>query len=134
MTLSTQTSIAQEIGKASYYSKSLKGRKTSDGSRYHPDSLTCAHRTLAFGTWVLVRNISNNNTVVLKVTDRGPHTKIRVIDVSFEAAKQLDFIRNGITLVEIITLDDLKKKFQIIPFEKTYLKTTFISPPLKLKL
>ncbi len=126
--------IAQEVGKASYYSKSLQGRKTSDGSRYHPDSLTCAHRTLPFGTWVLVRNLSNNNSVVLKVTDRGPHTRNRVIDVSFAAAQTLDFVRKGITTVEVLTLEELQEKFQIIPLKKTYLEVNYFFPSAVLKL
>lgn len=132
--MTAQTMIAQEVGKASYYSKSLQGRKTSDGSRYHPDSLTCAHRTLPFGTWVLVRNLSNNNSVVLKVTDRGPHTRNRVIDVSFAAAQTLDFVRKGITTVEVLTLEELQEKFQIIPLKKTYLEVNYFFPSAVLKL
>lgn len=134
ITVFSQTVIAQEIGKASFYNNKFKGRKTADGTKYHPDSLICAHRTLPFGTWVLVRNLSNNNSVVLKVTDRGPHTRNRIIDVSFSAAQSLDFVRKGITTVEVITLDELKEKFQIIPFKKTYLDVNYRYPVDVLKL
>ena len=77
---------------ASYYSHNLKGRKTSDGSRYHPDSLTCAHKTYPFGTLLYVRNPANDYEVIVKVTDRGPHTRNRLIDLSYAAADRLDII------------------------------------------
>jgi rare lipoprotein A len=93
--------IAQETGMASYYGHKLSGRRTSDGSQYHPDSLTCAHKTYPFGTKLLVRNPKNNTQVVVKVTDRGPHTRNRLIDLSYKAARELDIIRQGIALVEI---------------------------------
>jgi rare lipoprotein A len=95
------TIIAQETGMASYYGKKFAGRCTADGSRYHPDSLTCAHKTYPFGTRLLVRNPKNNAEVVVKVTDRGPHTRNRMIDLSYSAARQLDIIRQGVALVEI---------------------------------
>lgn len=123
--------LAQEIGQASFYSKNLHGRRTSDGSRYHPDSLTCAHRTHPFGTWLLVRNVKNNKSVVLKVTDRGPHTRNRIIDVSYSAAQTLDFVANGIAIVEIMTVDQLQEKFQIIPLKKTLIdiNKNIFTPP-----
>jgi rare lipoprotein A len=95
------TIIAQETGMASYYGHKFAGRRTSDGGRYHPDSLTCAHKTYPFGTRLLVRNPKNNAEVVVKVTDRGPHTRNRMIDLSYSAARQLDIIRQGVALVEV---------------------------------
>ena len=62
----------KSVGDATYYSHRLQGRRTSDGSLYHRDSLTCAHRTLPFGTLLKVRNTVNGREVVVKVTDRGP--------------------------------------------------------------
>ena len=72
--ISTSDALAQRVekGKASYYSSRLQGRRTSDGSLYHKDSLTCAHKTLPFGTLLKVTNKNNNKEVVVKVTDRGP--------------------------------------------------------------
>ena len=88
-------------GKASYYANSLHGHRTSDGSVYHKDSLTCAHRTLPFGTLLKVRNLSNGKEVVVKVTDRGPFSKARVVDLSMAAAKQLGMVGQGTANVEV---------------------------------
>ena len=88
-------------GKASYYANSLHGHRTSDGSVYHRDSLTCAHRTLPFGTMLKVRNLSNGKEVIVKVTDRGPFSKSRVVDLSLAAAKQLDMVGKGTASVEV---------------------------------
>jgi rare lipoprotein A len=96
---------AQQVGNASYYSMNLIGHHTTDGGKYHPDSLTCAHRSFPFGTILKIRNPKNDKEVIVKVTDRGPHQRRLMIDLSFEAAKQLDIIRAGISKVEIIKLD-----------------------------
>lgn len=128
--------IAQ-TGNASYYSNSLKGRKTSDGSRYHPDSMTCAHKTLPFGTLLLVTNPKNGNRVILKVTDRGPHSRSRLIDVSYGAARELDIISAGIAKVEIKLIDLLPEKIRLIPVPKIYIPVSplrFLKPELQLLL
>jgi rare lipoprotein A len=105
---------AQTHGFASYYGNKLHRSGTSDGGRYHKDSMTCAHRTLPFGTWLKVKNLRNNKEVIVKVTDRGPHVKGRIIDLSYVAAKQLDFIAQGVTKVEITNLGmDRKLAFEI---------------------
>ena len=96
---------AQDIGNASFYGKKFHGRRTSDGSRYHSDSLTCAHRTYAFGTYLKVRNQKNDSVVIVKVTDRGPHIRNRIIDLSYKAASKLDIIRAGIAKVEITKIE-----------------------------
>lgn len=88
-------------GKASYYSSALEGRKTSNGETYSGDSLTCAHRTLPFGTLLKVRNPKNNKEVIVKVNDRGPFVRGRMIDLSYAAAQQLGFVSNGIAEVEV---------------------------------
>ena len=93
-------------GTASYYSDKLHGRRTSSGEVYHRDSLTCAHRTLPFGTRLLVRNLKNGREVVVRVTDRGPFTRRFMIDLSKAAARQLDFLRAGICKVELTILPD----------------------------
>lgn len=92
---------AQQKGNASYYASRFQGKKTSSGILYHKDSLTCAHKTLPFGTLLFVKNTLNNKTVLVKVTDRGPRSKKRIIDLSYEAARQLDIIGHGIAHVEI---------------------------------
>jgi rare lipoprotein A len=96
---------SQNQGYASFYSKHLKGRRTSDKSNYHPDSLTCAHLSYPLGAYLKVRNLNNDSIVIVKVTDRGPHSRRRIIDLSYRAAKQLDFIRQGTCMVEVTPLD-----------------------------
>lgn len=97
----TSFSYSQQTGKASYYAHRLQGRKMSSGIPYHRDSLTCAHRTLPFGTLLEVRNPKNNRRVVVKVTDRGPFIKSRIIDLSYAAAKELDIVGHGVAQVEV---------------------------------
>jgi len=91
--------LAQEHGTASYYSNRLHGRRMSDGTRYHKDSLTCAHRRYPLGTMLKVTNIKNGKTVVVKVTDRCGTR--RMIDLSYAAAKKLDIIRQGLATVRV---------------------------------
>ena len=95
--LASLTTLAQvQSGKASFYSKKFSGRKTASGERLHHDSLTCAHRTYPFGTQLKVTNPANNKTVIVRVTDRGPYVKGRIIDLSVRAAKELGIISQGI--------------------------------------
>lgn len=107
--------MAQQTGNASFYSHKLQGRKTSDGSRYHPDSLTCAHKTYPLGTMLYVQNPRNGTSVVVKVTDRGPHGRNRLIDLSYGAAQQLGIIQAGIAKVIITPIEFLPRAIQLIP-------------------
>ena len=93
--------LAQQRGKASFYSKRATGARTSSGERIHHDSLTCAHRTYPFGTLLRVKNLSNGKEVVVKVIDRGPFGRGRIIDLSWGAAQQLGMLVQGVTTVEI---------------------------------
>ena len=107
------TALAQtQSGKASFYSKSFSGRKTASGERLHHDSLTCAHRTYPFGTLLLVTNPANGNKVIVRVTDRGPYVKGRIIDLSLRAAKELGIYAQGIAPVIVEKFDPF-----IIPFK-----------------
>lgn len=99
----------KEVGKASYYGNKFHGRRTSDGSRYHRDSLTCAHRTLPFGTMIRVRNMANGREVVVKVTDRGPFARGRIVDLSYAAAKKIDMLQAGVTRVEVVPVNNKKR-------------------------
>lgn len=92
---------AQTFGKASFYGNKMHGRRTSDGSRYHKDSLTCAHRTLPFGTLLKVTNTKNGKDVIVRVTDRGPFVRGRVVDLSMAAAKELGMVAMGVAPVEV---------------------------------
>ncbi len=101
LSLTTTTALAQSKGKASYYGNKFHGRRTSDGSRYHKDSLTCAHRTLPFGTLLKVRNQKNGREVVVKVTDRGPFGPGRIVDLSMAAAREIGMVQQGVVPVEV---------------------------------
>jgi rare lipoprotein A len=88
-------------GTASYYAKKFEGRKTASGQKYSNKKLTAAHKTLPFGTKVKVTNLKNKKKVVVTINDRLPKNSKRIIDLSQRAAKELDFIREGKTKVEI---------------------------------
>ena len=96
--------VKVQHGKASYYANRFHGRKTASGERYNMNAMTCAHRTLPFGTRLKVTNKSNGRSVVLKVNDRGPYSKGRIIDVSLAAAKKLRMIKRGTASVKIEVL------------------------------
>ena len=96
-------------GIASFYANKFNGRKTSSGEIFYNDKLTAAHKSLKLGTYVKVRNLKNDSVVVVKINDRLPQRSKRSIDLSFKAAQQLNFIKNGLTKVEITVLDSLKK-------------------------
>lgn len=93
-------------GNASYYSSKFEGRKTSSGEIFRQDSLTAAHKTLPFGTRVLVRNTKNDSVVVVKINDRLSQSSGHVIDLTLKAAKQLNFVRNGIAPVTIEKIEE----------------------------
>jgi rare lipoprotein A len=93
---------AQQRGKATFYSRRATGARTSSGERLHHDSMTCAHRKYPFGTLLKVTNLSNGKEVVVRVTDRGPFGRGRIIDLSWGAAKQLDMLSKGVVMVEVV--------------------------------
>ena len=96
-------------GIASYYAQKFNGRKTSSGEKFSNENLTAAHKKIKFGTYVLVRNLKNDSTVIVKINDRLPQKSKRLIDLTFKAAQQLNFIKSGLTKVEITVLDSLTK-------------------------
>ncbi|UVE18543.1 septal ring lytic transglycosylase RlpA family protein [Pseudomonas sp. LS44] len=92
-------------GKASYYGKRHHGKKTASGERFNQNALTAAHRSLPFGTRVQVTNLNNDKTVVVRINDRGPYARGRIIDVSRQAAEQLGMLRAGVVPVRVQSLD-----------------------------
>lgn len=82
-------------GEASYYGHELAGNKTASGERFNPMGLTAAHRTLPLGTKLKVTNKSNGKSVIVRINDRGPFVKHRLIDVSLGAAHQINMVRAG---------------------------------------
>ena len=99
---------AQQRGKASFYSRQATGARTSSGERLHHRDFTCAHRTHPFGTLLKVKNLSNGKEVVVRVNDRGPFGRGRIVDLSWGAAKALGMLSQGVVDVEITPVD--KKK------------------------
>ncbi len=93
-------------GKASYYSDKFEGRKTASGELYHKDSITAAHRTIPFGTKVKVTNVKNNVETIVRINDRGPHIKGRIIDLSRKAMENLGGIHQGVIDVKIEIVSD----------------------------
>lgn len=91
----------QQSGGASYYAREFHGRRTASGERYNMHKLTAAHRTLPFTTRVRVTNLRNNQSVVVRINDRGPFKKGRIIDVSYEAAKRIGLLGSGTGTVKI---------------------------------
>lgn len=112
-------------GNASYYSNKLHGRRMSNGDPYHRDSMTCAHLKYPLGTYLCVRNPKNGKEVVVKVTDRGPHTKRFAIDLSLAAARELDIIHKGFTMVEITPCPEDKVPYRSGKTEYDFLQPQF---------
>ncbi|PWW82481.1 septal ring lytic transglycosylase RlpA family lipoprotein [Prosthecochloris marina] len=88
-------------GKASYYADRFHGRLTANGERFNMHELTAAHKSLPFGSMVRVTNLSNGKKVLVRINDRGPYIKGRIIDLSLEAAKEIDLLQKGVTNVRI---------------------------------
>ncbi len=93
-----------QTGLGSYYANKFAGRATASGTIYRPNDMTAAHNTLPFGTLIRVTNTRNGRSVDVTVTDRGPHTKGYIVDVSRRAAVQLDIIEAGVVPVQLVVL------------------------------
>lgn len=92
-----------ESGQASFYGDGdgYHGRKTANGERFNKNKLTAAHKTIPFGTIVKVTNLSNGKTVKVRINDRGPFVKGRIIDLSLKAAKKIDMRGKGVADVRL---------------------------------
>lgn len=88
-------------GIASYYGKDFHGRRTANGEIYDMNGISAAHRTLPFSTQVEVKNLENGRKVTVRVNDRGPFVRGRIIDLSVGAAKALDMYDAGTAMVEL---------------------------------
>ena len=118
-------SFAQQKGKATFYSRKWDGRRTASGERLYNDSLVCAHKTHQFGTLLKVKNPANGKEVVVKVIDRGPYAKGRVIDLSIRAARELGILSQGVAMVEV----SVYRK----PTEITYLPEDYDLPEIEIE-
>jgi rare lipoprotein A len=105
----------EEIGKVSYYADKFHGKKTASGQLYDKEDLTCAHKTLPFGTLLRVTNLKSGNSAIVRVNDRGPFGHGRILDVSRAAAEGLDMFRSGEieAKLEVVNIEDL-------PIAKTF--------------
>ena len=92
-------------GKASYYAGKFVGRPTANGEIYDPRAMTAAHRTLPFGTRVRVTRRATGESVIVRINDRGPFVRGRIIDLSKAAAEDLDMIGPGVVDVELEVVD-----------------------------
>lgn len=109
----TCTIYSQETtikGKVSYYANKFHGRKTASGKRFDNTKLTCAHKTLPFGTFLKIINPMDGRFVIVEVIDRGPYIKKRVVDLSRSAFLKIGSLEKGILDVEIEKIDSKKKK------------------------
>ncbi len=97
---------AIETGEASWYGPDFHGRLTANGEKYDMNGITAAHRTLPFNTKVLVENLDNGKTVEVRINDRGPFAKDRIIDLSKGAATKVDMIGPGTARVRIYLIGD----------------------------
>jgi rare lipoprotein A len=90
-----------ETGMASWYGRDHQGKKTAAGERFDMNQLTAAHRTLPLNTMVRVTNIENQKTVKVRINDRGPYARTRIIDLSSRAARALDIVDDGMAKVRL---------------------------------
>ena len=88
-------------GVASYYGHELAGNRTASGERFNPSAMTAAHRSLPLGTKLRVTNKANGDAVIVRVNDRGPFTKSRLIDLSLGAAREIGMVRTGTARVTV---------------------------------
>jgi rare lipoprotein A len=108
-------------GKATYYSKRSTGSRTASGEKLHHDSMTCAHRYYPFGTLLKVTNMSNDKSVVVRVTDRGPFRKGAIVDLSWGAAKEIGMLSSGVQSVKVEVVEDVPTPF--LPKDDIFIPT-----------
>jgi rare lipoprotein A len=104
--------VSFETGKATYYARKFQGRRTASGERYDMHAYSAAHRTLPFGAYVRVTNVVTGQSVIVRINDRGPYVKDRVIDLSFAAATLIHLQRSGSARVKLerISADEARKE------------------------
>ena len=100
-------------GKASYYGDEFEGRKTANGERFSNDDYTCAHRSMPFNSFLRVTNLKNNLSITVRVNDRGPYVRSRIIDLSEAAARRIGSYQHGLTTVKIEELNILHQNKEV---------------------
>ncbi|MBU2515091.1 septal ring lytic transglycosylase RlpA family protein [bacterium] len=125
-----QTPDEQMIGYASWYGPGFHGKKTANGEEYDQDKMTAAHKLLPMNTWLKVTNMENNKTVVVRINDRGPYKKNRIIDLTRKAAEELGFEDQGTARVslEILRLpDDYNPSKGLDPYKQVVIQIAVFS-------
>lgn len=107
-----------ETGLASWYGSRHHGKRTASGEVFNQNKFTAAHRTLPWGSRVKVTNLTNGKSVEVRINDRGPFAKDRIIDVSRAAARSLSMLEQGITTVRIEWLTDSAKSNELVLQDK----------------
>jgi len=100
--------LSVEIGKASFYGGRDIGRATANGERYHAANCTAAHKKLPFNTMVRVTNLKNGKSVLVRINDRGPYVKGRIIDLTVVAARKIEMMSDGIVPVRVEVLKPIE--------------------------
>jgi rare lipoprotein A len=96
----------REKGVASWYGKKFHGRKTSNGETYNMYAMTAAHKTLPMDTVLLVKNRENRKETVVRINDRGPFVRGRIVDLSYKAANEIGMVQSGVAEIEIIAMGE----------------------------
>jgi rare lipoprotein A len=104
---SQQSFEAAGQGEASYYGAAFAGSRTASGERFNPGAFTCAHRSLPIGTMLRVTNLANGRSVLVRVNDRGPFARSRILDMSLAAARDIDMVRAGKARVRLEVVRDI---------------------------
>lgn len=107
--------VEVQTGKASFYWQCLK---TASGERFYPEGLTAAHRRFPLQSWIRVTNLRNGKSVIVRVNDRGPYIRGRIVDLSRGAARQVDMIEQGVVPVKV----ELLRRIDVV--EKPNLRLT----------
>jgi rare lipoprotein A len=95
-----------QIGRATWYGDRFNGKQTANGETYDMYGLTCAHRSLPFGSWLRVKNLKTDKTLLVRVNDRGPMAKSILVDLSYAAARRLGISGNSKVSVEEVKMND----------------------------
>jgi peptidoglycan lytic transglycosylase len=104
-----------ETGIASWYGVPYNGRRSANGETYDMEKLTAAHRTLPFDTWVEVTNLENKKRIDVRITDRGPFVKGRIVDLSLAAAREIDMVAAGTVRVKLKVIQKPQKQKEPVP-------------------
>lgn len=123
LTTQSQELGFEKTGIASYYANSFYGKKTASGERLKKTELTAAHKNFPFNTLVEVTNLSNRKSAIVRINDRGPYSRGRIIDLSHAAAKKIGILSAGLIRVKI-KIVGFENELMLIPYQKLSLEST----------